>query len=213
MEVAPIVDGLTNPPLQSDPAFHVVAPSIPGFGFSPAPQSPGFGPYAAGEAFNNLMSQLGYNKYVIAGGDVGGFILRVMAGQHPETVVSALCNFWLIQPNATDIQRHQAGLSTPDEAFLINEFWNFEHLGSGYRFEQQTQPLQLGHALSDSPVGFAMWIYTFMHNTVQGYIWSPQEIITWAMMYWIQGPYSGLRWYKEMVNVSSYLRREERAIP
>ncbi|KAK4072219.1 hypothetical protein Trihar35433_4283 [Trichoderma harzianum] len=200
LEVANLLEPLTNPHDESLPAFHVVAPSIPGFGFSPAPKKPLFGPRAAGEAFNNLMLQLHYPHYVIQGGDLGGFINRFMASSHPETVLSVLSNFWLVQPNSTDFERHYAGKTTSDENYLINEFWNFENKSSGYRFEQQTQPLQIGHAMTDSPVGFAMYIYEFMFLTVQHYVWSAKELITWSLMYWIQGPYAGFRFYKESVN-------------
>lgn len=84
---------------------------------------------------------------------------------------------------------------------MIEEFGSFENYSSGYRFIQQTQPLQLAIGMTDSPVGFAMWIYNFMHASVQSYSWSAKEIITWALMYWIQGPYGGMRFYKENVNV------------
>jgi pimeloyl-ACP methyl ester carboxylesterase len=62
LEVSNIIGNLTNPPNASLPAFHVVAPSIPGFGFSPTPQKPGFGPVETSHAFNELMCQLGYSK-------------------------------------------------------------------------------------------------------------------------------------------------------
>lgn len=206
LEVKNLLEPLTNPCDASLPAFHVVAPSIPGFGFSPAPASPLFGPRAAGEAFNNLMHQLNYTHYVIQGGDLGGFINRFMASSHPESVLSVLSNFWLVQPNSTDFTRYYAGNTTDDETYVIEEFWNFENKSSGYRFEQQTQPLQIGYAMTDSPIGFAMYIYEFMFLTVQNYVWSAKELITWTLMYWIQGPYAGFRFYKESVNVSGLTR-------
>ncbi|PON20329.1 hypothetical protein TGAM01_v210828 [Trichoderma gamsii] len=200
LEVENLLEPLTNPCDASLPAFHVVAPSIPGFGFSPAPTKPLFGPRAAGEAFNNLMHQLNYTHYVIQGGDLGGFINRFMASSHPESVLSVLSNFWLVQPNSTDFARYYAGNTTDDETYVIEEFWNFENKSSGYRFEQQTSPLQIGYAMTDSPIGFAMYIYEFMFLTVQNYVWSAKELITWSLMYWIQGPYAGFRFYKESVN-------------
>lgn len=51
--------------------------------------------------------------------------------------------------------------------------------------------------MTDSPVGFAMWIYNLMVVSVDHYVWTPEEIITWSMMYSIQGPYGGMRFYKE----------------
>lgn len=74
LEVENIIDTLTDPPNSSVPAFHVVAPSIPGFGFSPAPTRAGYGLTQAGRSFHALMLQLGYEKYVIQGGDIGAFV-------------------------------------------------------------------------------------------------------------------------------------------
>jgi len=67
MEVDNILDGLLNPPDKSSPAFHVVAPSIPGFAFSPAPTKFGFALREAANVFNSLMKQLDYPKYVVQG--------------------------------------------------------------------------------------------------------------------------------------------------
>lgn len=203
LEVGEIIDGLTNPPNASTPAFHVVAPSMPGFGFSPAPTVPGLGPIALADAYNDLMvNKLNYSQYCLQGGDLGGFVLHEQAGRHPESVLSALSNFWVVQPNSTDMERFNAGLSTPDEEFVINKITDFEHLGSGYRLIMQTKPLSLATGMTDSPVGLAMWIYSLMHEFVEFHVWTPLEIVTWTMMYWIQGPYSSFRFYKEHVTVS-----------
>lgn len=79
LEVTKIINDLTSPPNASVPAFHVMAPSLPGYGFSPAPKEPGLGPREAGQAFNYLMTkQHNYPKYVVQGGDFGGFALRYM---------------------------------------------------------------------------------------------------------------------------------------
>ena len=206
MEVNNILDGLLSPPNASAPAFHVVAPSIPGFAFSPAPQKPGWGARESGYAFHALMEQLGYTRYVIQGGDFGGLILRYMAGDNPTAVVSVLDNFWDIPPNATDLQRYSQGLTTADENTTIETINAFYTENSGYRLIQETKPLQLAIGMTDSPVGFAMWIFNLMFNSVDHYVWTPQEIITWSMMYYIQGPYGGMRFYKEVLReVCSFL--------
>lgn len=204
IEVGNILDGLTNPPDASLPAFHVVAPSIPGFGFSPAPKKPGFGPREAGDAFHSLMQQLNYTRFVVQGGDFGGIILRYLAADNPVSVVSVLDNFWATSPNATDLKRYQQGLTTKDENTTIENLNRYNTENSGYRLEQQTLPLQLAIGMTDSPIGFAMWIYTLMHSAVDRYIWTPKEIITWSMMYYIQGPYGGMRFYKESLREVRY---------
>ena len=199
MEVDNILDGLLNPPNASAPAFHVVAPSIPGFGFSPAPRKAGWGARETGYAFHALMEQLGYTHYVIQGGDFGGTILRYMAGDNPSAVLSVLDNMWIIPPNATDLQRYSLGLTSADENTTIETINVFDSELSGYRLIQETKPLQVAIGMTDSPVGFAMWIFNLMINAVDHYIWTPEEIITWSMMYYIQGPYSGMRFYKEVL--------------
>ncbi|KAM3083548.1 hypothetical protein ACMFMG_004197 [Clarireedia jacksonii] len=205
LEVSKMIDDLTNPPNSSVPAFHVVAPSLPGYGFSPAPEYPGLGLRESGEAFNNLMTkQLGYPQYVIQGGDFGGFTLRYMAGQFPNTVISSLSNFSPIPPNATDLERYAAGETTAEENAYIESLQLFNSMYAGYRDIQQTRPLQLAVAMTDSPVGFAAWIYDFMFNHVDSYWWTPEEIITWSMMYYIQGPYAGMRMYEEIAKVGTW---------
>ena len=199
MEVNNILNGLLNPPNASSPAFHVVAPSIPGFAFSPATRKPGFALHEAGNAFHALMQQLNYTRYVVQGGDFGGMILRLMAGDYPSSVVSVLCNFWIVPPNTTDLLRYQQGLTTADENATIESLDVYTTQLSGYRLEQETQPLQIAIVATDSPVGNAMWIYNLMVHAVDRYVWTPEEIITWSMMYYIQGPYGGMRFYKEIL--------------
>ncbi|KAF5694111.1 epoxide hydrolase [Fusarium denticulatum] len=202
LEVGNIIENLTNPPNSSVPAFHVVAPSIPGFGFSPAPTQPGFGPAAASYAFNELMLQLGYSRYVIQGGDFGGVILRYQAHNFPKNVISALSNFWIIQPGNNDLRRLAQGEATPDEVAYIKIIENYENQGSGYRLIMSTEPLTVAYGMTDSPLGNAMWMYSIMSRVIDPAImaWTPEEIITWSMMYWIQGPYGGMRFYKEVQN-------------
>ena len=93
IEVDHILDGRVSPPNASLPAFHVVAPSIQGFGFSPAPTKTGHGAREAGNAFNELMDQLGYDQYVTQGCDLGAIILEYTAGSYPSSVLSILSNF------------------------------------------------------------------------------------------------------------------------
>jgi pimeloyl-ACP methyl ester carboxylesterase len=204
LEVAKILPGLLNPPDASLPAFHVVAPSLPGFGFSPAPRHKGLALRETGHGFNELMLQLGYNKYVIQGGDFGGFTLRHMAVDFPNNIVSVLSNFWLITPNETDLARYQAGLTDAQENFTIEALTNFSNF-EGYRYIQQTRPYNLAAAMTDSPVGNAAYIYDFMARHADQYPWTLEEVITWSMMYYIQGPYSGFRMYKELATEGDWV--------
>ena len=143
------------------------------------------------------MHQLNYSRYVIQGGDIGGIILRYQAALFPDSVVSILSNFWIINPNATDIARYNANLTTPDETAYIRKLINVETLHEGYFIIQSTEPLVPGHAMTDSPLGWAMYIYQLIAELSPFYNFSLTEIITWAMMYIIQGPYPAMRFYKE----------------
>jgi pimeloyl-ACP methyl ester carboxylesterase len=206
LEVTKIIDLLTSPLNSSVPAFHVVAPSIPGFGFSPAPAYADYGPTEAGHSFHALMQQLNYTKYVYQGGDIGGVILRHQAASYPGNLVSALSNFWIQRPNDTDLARYAANETSEDETKYIKNTESYIVNLSGYRFEQQTQPLTLAYLASDSPLGFALWIYALMRlDVVPGSPnWTLSEIITWSLMYTIQGPYGGFRMYRELVREDDF---------
>ncbi|RVX67737.1 hypothetical protein B0A52_07860 [Exophiala mesophila] len=197
LEVDNIIEPLTNPPDASMPAFHVVAPSIPGYGFSPSPRKPGFGYRQSGAAFHALMQKLGYKKYVFQGGDAGDLINRYMAVDFPESVVSGHSNFWVIPPNEDDLDKYRRNESSPDEKYLIELYGGFTTKHWAYGQIHQTRPLKLAGAMTDSPVGLAMWIYDSVVSGVPDpSIWTPELIITWTMMHWINGPYAAFSLYK-----------------
>jgi pimeloyl-ACP methyl ester carboxylesterase len=179
-----------------------VAPSIPGFGFSPAPTSTGYNFRAAAASFNALMIQLNYTKYVVQGGDLGAYISHFIAGDFPDNVVSVHSNFWLVSPNATDVARLLNGTATEDEVTTITNLQNFEHNLSGFTHVHSIMPLQVALPLSDSPVGYALWVYVLMHYGSDNYNWSAEEIITWSLMHYIQVPFGAIRFYKEGYLVS-----------
>ncbi|KAJ9613550.1 hypothetical protein H2200_003492 [Cladophialophora chaetospira] len=197
IEVENIIESLVSPTDASLLAFHVVAPSIPGYGFSPSPVKPGMGYREAGHCFHALMLKLGYDKYVIQGGDAGDFILRYQAVDYPESVVSALSNFWIIPPDDADKENYRSGQSTDDEKFIIELLNRFETKHWAYGQLHQTRPLKLAWGLTDSPLGLAMWIYEAVVSVVvDPAVWTPERLITWTMMHWIPGPYAAFSLYK-----------------
>ncbi|VUC26897.1 unnamed protein product [Clonostachys rosea] len=197
-EVAGIIDLLTSPPDSSLPAFHVVAPDLPGFGFSPAPRFPGLGLRDMGQAFNHLMQQLGYTKYVGQGGDFGSHTLRYMAADFPDSVVSILSNLFSVAPTADDIARFQNNQTTPEETVMF-QFMNDPGLTwtQDYWAIESSVPLQVAIGMTDSPIAWTAWQYMGMRSLSPGYDWGIEELITWSMLNYIQGPYGGLRLYKE----------------
>lgn len=204
LEVEHLIEPLTNPANETDPAFHVVAPSIPGFGFSPSPQHPGMGYRAAAHAVHALMLKLGYERYVYQGGDAGDFIGHFCALDFPSAVVSGHSNFWIAPPTPSDLERLAAGQATEDEkqvvarlGAFVNDHW------CNYGTIHQTRPLKLAVGLTDSPVGLAMWIYdvsiaSFADREMLG----PERLVTWTMMHWINGPYAAFSLYKYGQTVS-----------
>lgn len=152
------------------------------------------------------MQQLNYTKYVYQGGDIGGFILRHQAASFPDQLVSALSNFWIQRPDDTDLARYAANETTEDETTYIRTVENYIVNLSGYHFEQQTQPLTLDYLASDSPLGFALWIYALMRLDVEpGSVnWTPGDIITWSLMCTIQGPLGGFRMYRTMLREDDF---------
>ncbi|EHK17595.1 uncharacterized protein TRIVIDRAFT_43322 [Trichoderma virens Gv29-8] len=197
IEVDRVIDGYSNPP-SNETAFHVVAPSLPGFGFSPAPEYFGLGLREAGQAFHKLMLQLGYNKYLVHGGDLGSHTIRYMAIDHPESVRALHTNLWYQVPNKQDMDRFNAKNSTAEEAFLINVLAAFRLTLLGQRQVFENQPLQWAYAATDSPVGFAAWVIFELQAGSPSYSWTIDELITWTMLLYIQGPFGSARMYKEL---------------
>jgi hypothetical protein len=143
------------------------------------------------------MLQLNYTRYVIQGGDLGCAILRYQASSHPDSVVSILSNFWIQPPNKEDTTRNLHNQTTAEENTWFEVLNTFATTEATHFYTQQTTPLQAAFAMTDSPLGFTMWIYQILGMNSPGYVWTLEEIITWSMMYLIQGPYGAMRFYKE----------------
>jgi pimeloyl-ACP methyl ester carboxylesterase len=195
LEVEPLIDSLTNPPNSSLPAFHVVSPSIPGYAFSPNPLQAGMGMRIVGAASNALMQKLGYEKYVVQGGDYGAVIEYLMSSDFPDAVMSLHSWFWVMTPAEADMERYYLGEVTEDEKAFIELTQKFNRdVWTTFGTIAQLRARKLSAALADSPVGLAMWIYdlerqvTWDANTV----WTPQTLITWTMMQLIPGVYGTL---------------------
>ncbi len=143
-------------PLVADPRdpFHVVCPSLPGFGFSGKPAEPGWNPARIARAWSLLMSQLGYERFGAQGGDWGSAVTTELAQQFPDRVVGIHLNYasWPVRERAEDDELTEFEQRTVADAR--------EHLewGSGYALEQATRPQTLGYGLVDSPVGQCAWI-------------------------------------------------------
>ncbi|KAL1877130.1 hypothetical protein Plec18167_004815 [Paecilomyces lecythidis] len=206
VEATRVVHPLTQPQNTDDLSFHFVAPSIPGFGFSPAPTKSGVGPEVVARAYKILMTDvLGYSRFVTQGGDFGSFITRSMAIQFPQHVRGQHLNMFPVPP-PTIMSAPLAYLRWCFSVFTYSEFErqallvraNFEEDQSGYLEQQRTRPQTLGFALGDSPTGLLAWFVEKFHDWGDMHeSFSNSDIITLVMMHWIQGVTPGLRFYRE----------------
>jgi pimeloyl-ACP methyl ester carboxylesterase len=164
IEQLKIIEPLTDPTAHGGSAadaFHVVIPSLPGYGFSARPTAPGWNPVSIAKAWASLMQRLGYTKYVAQGGDWGNAISEVMALQQPPGLLGIHTNMAATVP--PDVSKAlsaggppPAGLS-PDEKFAWDGLADFYKNGLGYAIEMSNRPQTL-YGLADSPVGLAGWI-------------------------------------------------------
>lgn len=159
VEFIKIIEPLTNPEAHGgdvSQAFHVVAPSIPGFGFSDQPNGRGYNPERMARIFATLMERLGYERYGAQGGDYGSAIMRQLAIQHPERVIGLHLNLVTAGP-PPGVKDPEAGVSAAELA-RVRERAEFSANERGYSEIQRTKPQTIGFALNDSPVGQAAWI-------------------------------------------------------
>jgi pimeloyl-ACP methyl ester carboxylesterase len=166
LEFMRVIDPLTNPIAhggKAEDAFHLVIPSIPGFGFSAKPAEVGWGSDRIGRAWSTLMLRLGYNKFVSQGGDCGSVISQRMALQHVPGLLGIHLNMPAVVP--ADIARvlavgdpAPASLSVK-ERVAFNQLSAFYRDNSAYAAMMNTRPQTIGYSLVDSPVGMAAWMY------------------------------------------------------
>ena len=190
LEVTKIIDKLANPAAGSnDPAFHVVALSLPGYGFSEGAKRKGFALAQYAQTCNELMLKLNYPQYVTQGGDWGYYITRALSLLYPENCKATHINMnhggapsFLTHPKLA--LQHLVTPYTPAEKEGLKRTAWFLGESSGYRAQQATKPQTLGYSLADSPVGLLAWIYEKLHDWSDSYPWTDDELCTWMNIYW-----------------------------
>jgi pimeloyl-ACP methyl ester carboxylesterase len=164
IEQLKIIDPLTNPTVHDGTpadAFHVVIPSLPGYGYSGKPTAPGWNPVSIGRAWATLMQRLGYTQYVAQGGDWGNAISEIMGLQQPPGLLGIHTNMPATVP--TDISKALAFHEPAprdlnrDERTAWDQLDFFYKKGLGYALEMSSRPQTL-YAIADSPVGLAAWM-------------------------------------------------------
>ena len=213
VEFHKIIEPLADPASHGgDPAdaFHLVIPSLPGFGFSDRPREAGYTPERMAETFAKLMARLGYARYGLQGGDYGSLIGRVIGRIDEEHVAGIHLNLCSVgpPPGAAD---PLAGVP-PEELELMRDrqaFWTAEE--QGYSAIQSTKPQTIGYVLNDSPVGQAAWIIEKFRalSDVDGDVeskFTKDEMLTNVMVYWLTGTAtSSARIYYEVTHAPNPL--------
>lgn len=185
--IGPLVDPAAHGGDAAD-AFHVVCPSLPGYGFSTPRNLKGWDPARIGRAFAALMDRLGYGRYGAQGGDWGSIVSQAIARQDPEHCFAIHLNFLFAPPSAPE---HLEGM-TPREKEQYAGFRRYVDEESGYAQIQATKPQTLGYALGDSPLGQLAWIaekfraWTDCDGVIEKAI-SRDELLTNVSLYWFTG--------------------------
>ncbi|MCW8103180.1 epoxide hydrolase family protein [Streptomyces tauricus] len=195
--VGPLTDPVAHGARAED-AFHVVIPSMPGFGFSDKPTATGWGVSRTAAAWIELMDRLGYREWAAQGGDWGSAVVEAISRKAPEGFLGMHVNLPLVFPTAQEIQE-----ATPDEQLMLDKAEHYRNVLDGYSRAQATRPQSIGYSLADSPVGLAAWIYTLFQDVTDSEgnpeaVVPRDEILDDIMMYWLPnaGP-SSARLYWE----------------
>jgi pimeloyl-ACP methyl ester carboxylesterase len=173
MEMIDSVGPLTDPTAHggsAEDAFHLVLPSLPGYGFSGEPVEVGWDLGRTARAWAELMDRLGYTRYVAQGGDVGAGVTDAMGRQEPEGLIGIHTN--LLVPALGGAMP----TDTAEERAAAAQIATFQQSGNGYFVEMATRPQTIGYALLDSPVALAAWMvdhdtdsyYKISHAFVDG---------------------------------------------
>jgi pimeloyl-ACP methyl ester carboxylesterase len=203
VEFLDIIEPLAHPERfggNKDDAFDVVAPSLPGFGFSGRPPRP-FGPRKMAGMFDTLMTDvLGYDGYLAQGGDWGGAISSWLGYDHAPGCRAIHINIMTM--------RHPDGPKGPEEEAWAVEFDREQLMEDGYRTQQATKPQTLSYAMMDSPVGVAAWFIEKFNSwsdtdgdDIES-VHSKDSLLTNIMVYLVTGSFNSASWIY-------YGRREE----
>ena len=187
VEFHKVIEPLTDPTAHGGSmadAFHVVCPSLPGFGFSAKPDTTGWGVDRIARAWAVLMERLGYSRYFAQGGDWGSAVTTAIRGQ--DAAHCAGIHITLAMSTRPNVE----GQPTPEETRALNGIKYYADWDSGYSKQQSTRPQTLGYALTDSPSGQAAWILEkfWAWTDCDGHpenILSRDELLDNVMLYWV----------------------------
>jgi pimeloyl-ACP methyl ester carboxylesterase len=188
IEFSKVIGPLTDPASHggdSADAFHLVCPTLPGFGFSGKPTKPGWGIEKIGQAWGQLMARLGYDKYFAQGGDWGAVVTSSIGVTESDHCIGIHTNMPVVSPseavmeNLTDFEK--------DAMAGAQYYWDS---GSGYSKQQSTRPQTIGYGLVDSPVAQAAWIVEKYWDWTDSdghpeNVLTKDELLDNVMLYWL----------------------------
>jgi pimeloyl-ACP methyl ester carboxylesterase len=194
LEFRHAVGPLTDPEAHggtAEDAFHLVIPSLPGFGFSGRPTGTGWNLNRTAQAWSVLMDRLGYTDWFAQGGDLGASVTAELAGLQAAKSIGLAgihLNMALFMP--TD---EEARASTPEEQQMLQESGYYRQALSAYSQEMSTRPQTIGYSLTDSPVGLASWIYAMFQDVGGSHhehgdaekLFTLDDMIDDIMLYWL----------------------------
>lgn len=199
LEWEKIVGELANPQDPLKPAFHVVAPDLPGFGFSPAPVAPGLGGPEHATILASLMEQLRYKSYAVYSTNLGFIVGMKMVERYGERILNHVTDSYVVMPNATDSERYGKNQTTAEESRYISSFNAFFTNHSAYASIHSSYPLSIAHSLNDSPVGFLAWMWQLDFTGRDLSVpYTLRELVSQALTLFIPGVYGNIRSYKEL---------------
>jgi pimeloyl-ACP methyl ester carboxylesterase len=187
VEFHKVIEPLANPTAhggEAKDAFHVVCPTLPGYGFSDKPTRAGWNVQRIAKAWSELMPRLGYKRYAAQGGDWGAAVTTAIGLQDPANCIGIHLNMPIVapDPSAPDL--------TETEKSALAGMKHYNDWDSGYSKQQSTRPQTLGYGLADSPVGQAMWILEkfWSWTDCNGHpenVLTRDELLDNVMMYWL----------------------------
>jgi len=190
VEFHKVIGPLTDPTAhggRAEDAFHVVCPTLPGYGFSGKPGRKGWGVARIADAWSTLMQRLGYARYVAQGGDWGAMVTTHIGMRDPEHCAAIHLNMPIVAPDPATL-----GSLTPAEQSALAGIQHYQEWDSGYSKQQSTRPQTVGYGLVDSPAGQAAWILEkfWAWTDCDGHpenVLTRDELLDNVMLYWLPG--------------------------
>jgi pimeloyl-ACP methyl ester carboxylesterase len=204
VEFQKVIEPLTNPTQhggKAEDAFHVVCPSLPGYGFSDKPTTTGWNVEKIGRAWSVLMPRLGYKNYVAQGGDWGAIVTTAIGLNDTKNCLGIHLNMPIVTPDPATMNE-----LTDREKSALEGMKHYTDWDSGYSKQQSTRPQTLGYGLADSPSGQAAWIVEKFWSWMDcdGHpenIVTRDELLDNVMLYWLpDNAASSARLYWESFN-------------